>query len=49
MNEKSWQAFSAMTFFVLFLGLATTIFGLVLAITLKKWGQNVPDPKSRAK
>ncbi len=49
MNEKSWQAFSAMTFFVLFLGLATTIFGLVLAIALKKWGQNVPDPKSRAK
>ena len=37
-NNQAWSGFSAITGFVIFMGIAITLFGVVLAVSLKKWG-----------
>ena len=39
MNLKSWSIFSAMATFVIVVGLAVALFGIIIAIALKKWGE----------
>lgn len=39
MTQKSWRIFSAMTGFAIVVGLASAVFGIAIAIALKKWGQ----------
>ena len=37
-NNQAWSGFSAITGFVIFMGIVITLFGVVLAVSLKKWG-----------
>jgi len=37
-HQKAWSGFSAITGFAIVIGVATTIFGVVLAVSLKNWG-----------
>ncbi len=37
-HQKAWSGFSAITGFAIAIGIVTTIFGVVLAVSLKNWG-----------
>lgn len=38
-NNQAWSGFSAITGFVIAIGVIITVFGIVLALSLKKWGK----------
>lgn len=37
-NQKAWSGFSAITGFIIAIGLAIIIFGIILVVSLKNWG-----------
>ena len=38
-NNQAWSGFSAITGFVIAIGVIITVFGVVLAVSLRKWGK----------
>ena len=38
-NNQAWSGFSAITGFIIAIGVIITVFGIVLALSLKKWGK----------
>ena len=38
-NNQAWSGFSAITGFIITIGIIITLFGVVLAVSLKKWGK----------